>query len=105
MKADGSQTPLYYGEIKILKIMPSPAPALGEQPKTWKFLEFWVDPVVFPPKVLMLIGDQDGSCRIVNPASNYKLVVTHANYETAQEWLLEDEYERVQGQLLAEEIF
>jgi hypothetical protein len=53
----------------------------------------------------MLVGDQDGTCRIFNPASDYKLVVTHPSYEAAQEWLLEDEYERVKGQLLAEEAF
>ncbi len=79
-------------------------PALAEQTKTWKFLEIWVDPVLFPPKILMLICDQDGSCRIFNPASDYQLVVSHSNYQAAEEWLLEDEYERVKGQLLAEEI-
>jgi hypothetical protein len=84
--------------------MQSHAPALGEEAKTWKFLELWVDLVIFPPKILMLIGAEDGTCRIFNPASNYKLVVTHPNYQAAQEWLLEDEYERVKGQLLAEEI-
>ena len=31
--------------------------------------------------------------------------VTHSNYEAAQEWLLEDEYERVKDKLLAEEVF
>ena len=84
--------------------MQSHAPALVEQAKTWKFLELWVDPIIFPPKELMLVGDQDGTCCILNPSSNYKLVVTHSNYQNAQEWLLEDEYERVNGQLLAEEI-
>lgn len=78
--------------------------ALAEQAKTWKFLELWVDPILFPPKILMLIGDQDGTCRIFNPALEYKLVIIHPTYEAAQEWLLEDEYERVNGQLLAEEI-
>lgn len=78
--------------------------ALAEQSKTWKFLELWVDPVLFPPKILMVIGDQDGTCRIFSPGANYKLVVTHSSYEAAREWLLEDEYERVQGQLLAEEV-
>jgi hypothetical protein len=34
----------------------------------------------------------------------YKLVVTHLNYQAAQEWLFEDEYERVNGQILAEEV-
>jgi hypothetical protein len=84
--------------------MPPHAPALAEQSKTWKFLELWVDPVLFPPKVLMLVGDADGSCRIFNPAADYKLVVAHPDYEAAQDWLLEDEYDRVQGKLLAEEI-
>ena len=78
--------------------------ALAEQAKTWKFLALWVDPMLFPPKILMVSGDQDGSCRIFSPGANYKLVVAHSNYEAAREWLLEDEYERVQGQLLAEEV-
>lgn len=34
----------------------------------------------------------------------HKLVIIHPTYEAAQEWLLEDEYERVNGQLLVEEI-
>jgi hypothetical protein len=72
--------------------------------KTWKFLELWVDPILFPPKILMLLGDADGSCRILNPAADYQLVVAHPDYEAAQDWLLEDEYDRVQGPLLAEEI-
>jgi hypothetical protein len=84
--------------------MLSHVPALVEQAKTWKFLELWVDPVLFPPKILMLVCDQNGICRIFNPTSDYKLVVTHKNYQIAQEWLLEDEYERVKGQLLAEEV-
>ncbi len=82
--------------------MLSHEPVLAGQAKTWQFLELWVDPVLFPPKILMLIGDQDGSCRIFNPGLNYKLVITLASYEAARDWLLEDEYERVQGQLLSD---
>ncbi len=77
---------------------------LAEQAKTWKFLELWVDPVIFPPKILMLVCAQDGTCRIFNPTSDYRLVVVHPDYQAAQEWLLEDEYERVRGQLLASEV-
>ena len=84
--------------------MQSLAPALAKQAETWKFLELWVDSVLFPPKILMLVGDREGTCQIFNPASDYQLIVTHSNYEAAQEWLLEDEYERVKGQLLADEI-
>jgi hypothetical protein len=84
--------------------MQSPVLDLAKQTNTWNFLELWVDPVIFPPKILMLVADQDGSCRIFNPTSNYKLVVSHPNYQAAQDWLLEDEYERVKGQLLSEEV-
>ncbi len=84
--------------------MQSPAPALVKQAKAWNFLELWVDPILFPPKILMLVGNQNGTCHIFNPAFDYQLVVTHSNYQSAQEWLLEDEYERVQGKLLAEEV-
>lgn len=84
--------------------MLSPELALAEQAKTWKFVELWVDAIVFPPKILMLVSDQDGTCRIFNPALAYKLMIVHPSYEAAQEWLLEDEYERVNGKLLAEEI-
>jgi hypothetical protein len=84
--------------------MQSLVPALEKQAKTWKFIELWVDPIPFPPKILMLVGDHDGRCNIFNPASDYKLVVSHSNYQAAQEWFLEDEYERVKGKLLAEEI-
>jgi hypothetical protein len=53
----------------------------------------------------MLVANKNGSCHIFNPASGYKLIVTHPNYEAAQDWLLEDEYERVKGKVLAEDVF
>jgi hypothetical protein len=52
----------------------------------------------------MLVGEQDGTCRIFNPASDYKLIATHANYQAAQEWLMEDEYERFKDQLLKDQL-
>ena len=52
----------------------------------------------------MLVSDENGACQIFNPALDYKLVVRHSNYQAAQDWLLEDEYERVQGQLVADEV-
>jgi hypothetical protein len=58
--------------------MISHVPALAEQAKTWTFLELWVDPILFPPKVLMLVGDRDGTCRIFNPAFDYKLRVQNS---------------------------
>lgn len=77
---------------------------LAERAKTWKFLEIWADPVLFPPKILMVVGDEDGSCRIFNPTADYQLVVLHPSYQSAEDWLLEDEYERVKGQLFAEDV-
>jgi len=84
--------------------MQSLVPVLEKQAKTWKFIELWVDPIPFPPKILMLVVAHDGGCNVFNPTSDYKLVVSHLNYQAAQEWFLEDEYERVKGKLLAEEI-
>ena len=78
--------------------------ALEKQANSWKFLELWVDPVLFLPKILMIIGDQDSTYRIFSPASDYKLIVSHSSYQEAEDWLIEDEYERVDGQLSAEEI-
>jgi hypothetical protein len=52
----------------------------------------------------MLVCDRQGACEIYNPASNYKLMFSSPTYEDAQLWLLEDEYERVDGRLLAEEV-
>ncbi|MFP4220245.1 MAG: hypothetical protein ACLFSH_06645 [Phormidium sp.] len=80
------------------------ATVLEEQAELWQFIELWVDPILFPPKFLMLVADKHGSCRIFNPASDDKLVVTHSNYDAAQDWLLEDEYERVKGKILAEDL-
>ena len=84
--------------------MQSLAPALEKQAKTWKFIELWVDPIPFPPKILMLVVDHAGKCNVFNPASDYKLAVSHTNYQAAQECFFEDEYGRVKGKLLAEEI-
>jgi hypothetical protein len=80
IRIDGSQTPLYYGEIKIVK-------TTGEY-----------------HAIPRNNSHRDGTCRIFNPASDYKLIVAHPNYQSAQDWLLEDEYEQVKGKLLAEEV-
>ena len=85
-------------------IIQSLAPALEKQAKTGKFIEFGLIPIPLPPKILMLVVDHAGKCNVFNPASDYKLVVSHTNYQAAQEWFFEDEYGRVKGKLLAEEI-
>jgi hypothetical protein len=63
----------------------------------WDFLEVWVDPTASPPYVLLLLGERSGKCHIVDPAEDYRIVFSSASYEEAKLWLLEDEYERIEG--------
>lgn len=68
----------------------------------WQFTEIWIDPTSIPPYVLMLLGDDRGNYCIFDPAENYKIVFASSSYEEARLWLLEDEYERVEGKLTVE---
>lgn len=70
----------------------------------WNFVEVWIDPMLSPPYILLLLGDPAGSCRVHDPAENYKVVFSSATYDEAQTWLLEDEYEPVEGRLAASEL-
>ncbi|MBW4635496.1 MAG: hypothetical protein KME30_27490 [Iphinoe sp. HA4291-MV1] len=79
--------------------MSSPVPNLVDN---WQFTEVWVDPTASPPYVLILLSDSSGKSCIYDPNQNYQLVFSSDTYEEAKFWLLEDEYERVQGRLLAE---
>lgn len=53
-----------------------------------------------PPYVLLLLGDKREGCYVFDPAEHYSLVKAFQNYEEAQLWLLEDEYEPIEGRLL-----
>lgn len=57
-----------------------------------------------PPYILLLLGDQAKGCYVFDPAEQYSLVKTFQNYEEAQLWLLEDEYEPLEGRLSSAEI-
>ncbi|QLE57996.1 hypothetical protein [Nostoc sp. TCL26-01] len=70
----------------------------------WEFTEVWIDPMLSPPYVLLLMCDSQQNCQIYDPAQGYKVVFSSNNYETAKLWLLEDEYEPVEGKLLANEL-
>jgi hypothetical protein len=50
----------------------------------------------------MLLGKHSGACQIIDPAESYKIIFSSISYEEAKLWLLEDEYERVDGRLLME---
>jgi hypothetical protein len=76
-----------------------PSPALDPAKNSWNFLEVWVDPMQSPPYLLLLLGDESGRCNILDPADRYKLVKHYETYDQAQLWLLEDEYEPLEGRL------
>jgi hypothetical protein len=48
---------------------------------------------------LMLMADQTGRCHIFDPAEGYQLVKSCDRYDDAQLWLLEDEFEPLEGRL------
>ncbi len=80
------------------------SPALDPVKDNWNFLEVWVDPMQSPPYMLLLLGDKAGSCYIFDPADGYRLIKNCGNYEEAQFWLLEDEYEPIEGRIEGGEI-
>ncbi|NCS10042.1 MAG: hypothetical protein GPJ08_02255 [Microcystis aeruginosa G13-09] len=69
----------------------------------WHFLEVWVDSMQSPPYVLILLIDETRGCYVFDPAEQYRLVKAFQDYEEAQLWLLEDEYEPIEGRLSSEE--
>jgi hypothetical protein len=52
----------------------------------------------------MLLGDTAGSCYIFDPADGYRVIKSCGTYQEAQLWLLEDEYEPLDGRLSGSEI-
>lgn len=60
-----------------------------------------MDPTASPPYVLILLSDSSGKSCVYDPNQNYQLVFKSDTYEEAKLWLLEDEYERVEGRLPA----
>ena len=77
----------------------TPFPAPDPVKSNWNFLEVWVDPMQSPPYILLLLGDKAGSCYIFDPAEQYRLITSCDTYDQAQLWLLEDEYEPLEGRL------
>ncbi len=70
----------------------------------WEFTEVWIDPTLSPPYLLLLLSDADGNCQIYDPAEGYKVVFSSKSYDEAQYWLLEDEYEPIEGRLRISEL-
>lgn len=63
----------------------------------WKFTEVWIDPMLNPPYILLLLADSHGKFNVYDPAQDYEIIFSTDNYESAKLWLLEDEYEPIQG--------
>jgi hypothetical protein len=76
---------------------------ISKQQTEWEFAEIWVDTLISPPYILMLVKERSGKFCIHNPAQNYKIIFTSDNYEAAKMWLLEDEYERLNNRILQED--
>ncbi|BAZ20468.1 hypothetical protein NIES4073_13440 [Kalymmatonema gypsitolerans NIES-4073] len=79
------------------------SPAPDRLKSDWEFSEVWIDPSLSPPYVLLLLADRQGYCSIYDPAQGYKSVFSGSTYKEAELWLLEDEYEPVEGRLSASE--
>ncbi|PSB26887.1 hypothetical protein [Stenomitos frigidus] len=78
--------------------------APGPVKVNWEFLEAWIDPMQSPPYLLLLLGDSTNGCYVFDPAESYGLVKAFQRYEDAQLWLLEDEYEPLNGRLSSSEV-
>jgi hypothetical protein len=81
--------------------MLGPAQNLAEKINVWEFFEWWVERIVCLRRILMLVGEQISKCCIYDLSANYKLLFLSSSYDEAYSWLGEDEYERVDGRLLA----
>ncbi len=86
------------------KINTIPSPVLDPAKGEWDFVEVWIDPMLTPPYILLLLGDSSGCCSVYDPAENYQVVFTGATYNETETWLLEDEYEPIEGRLSASEL-
>ena len=70
----------------------------------WKFIEVWIDSMLTPPYVLLLLADKKGQYFIYDPAKDYQVIFSSDSYETAKLWLLEDEYEPIAGRLSLDDL-
>jgi hypothetical protein len=80
------------------------SPAQDRVKNNWEFAEVWIDPMLSPPYILLLLCDSQDNCQVYDPTQGYKVVFSSNDYNAAKLWLLEDEYEPIEGRLLAAEL-
>jgi hypothetical protein len=80
------------------------SPALNLTDNNWNFAEVWSDMLLSPPYILLLLAESSGNYRVYDPSEGYQVVFTGASHEEAENWLLEDEFEPVEGRLSPVEI-
>ncbi len=83
-------------------IIPSRALALAKS--EWSFAEVWIDLMLSPPYILLVLSDLSGNCQVYDPAEGYKIIFSSSSYDEVQTWLLEDEYEPIEGRLAGLEL-
>jgi hypothetical protein len=44
------------------------SPAADRVRNNWEFTEVWIDPMLSPPYILLLLCDSEQSCQIYDPA-------------------------------------
>ncbi|MGB2924116.1 MAG: hypothetical protein WBB82_02335 [Limnothrix sp.] len=86
------------------KISTTLSPALDQAENAWDFVEVWIDPMLFPPNVLLVLRHSSGSYCVYDPAKENQLIFSSKTYEEVRDWLAEDEYEPIEGRLLASEL-
>ena len=67
------------------------------------WFEVWADDGLSPPYVLLVFPSGDGRIVVFDPKES-KAIHTAADYESAKLWLLEDEYTRVEGRMVADSL-
>ena len=90
----------------MLKTTTTRSPALDQAKldqikQDWEFAEVWLDPMLFPPYVLLVLSYSSSGVSVYDPAQNYKIIFTGNTYDEVKTWLAEDEYEPISGRLMA----
>ncbi|MCC5644194.1 hypothetical protein LC607_14805 [Nostoc sp. CHAB 5824] len=80
------------------------SPAQDQVKNNWEFTEVWIDPMLSTPYILLLLCNSQDNCQVYDPVQGYKIVFSSNDYNAAKLWLLEDEYEPIEGRLLAAEL-